>query len=176
MKLKMLAVGGIAAALGSVAFAANATVYDFSYVDGADHVTGTFTTNASNTVVSGSAAFTTTALGDFTAPLAPGSGSDGSFIWDNKFPVDNPGLLFEIASTEINIFTNPGVFAGVGVTSDVNFYAGPIASGSYPIDDPCGILTIAAAPEPAAWALMLIGIGGLGAALRSTRRLQVAAI
>lgn len=36
-------------------------------------------------------------------------------------------------------------------------------------------LNAASAPEPAAWALMLVGFGGLGAALRSRRRTAAAA-
>jgi hypothetical protein len=32
-----------------------------------------------------------------------------------------------------------------------------------------------AAPEPAAWALMMVGVGGMGAALRTRRRKAVAA-
>ena len=33
-----------------------------------------------------------------------------------------------------------------------------------------------AVPEPMSWALMLVGFGGLGAMLRSNRRLQPAAV
>ena len=41
---------------------------------------------------------------------------------------------------------------------------------------PFDILTInSAAPEPAAWALMMVGVGGMGAALRTRRRKAVAA-
>lgn len=36
-------------------------------------------------------------------------------------------------------------------------------------------LTASAAPEPAAWALMMVAVGGMGAALRSRRRKTVAA-
>ncbi len=35
--------------------------------------------------------------------------------------------------------------------------------------------SISAAPEPAAWALMMVGVGGMGAALRTRRRKAVAA-
>jgi opacity protein-like surface antigen len=34
---------------------------------------------------------------------------------------------------------------------------------------------VSAAPEPAAWALMMVGVGGMGAALRTRRRKAVAA-
>ena len=33
-----------------------------------------------------------------------------------------------------------------------------------------GSLDVSAAPEPAAWALMMVGVGGMGAALRTRRR------
>ncbi len=41
------------------------------------------------------------------------------------------------------------------------------------VDDLQG--TAGAVPEPAAWALMIAGFGGVGAALRSNRRRQFAA-
>ena len=34
---------------------------------------------------------------------------------------------------------------------------------------------VSAAPEPAAWALMMVGVGGMGAALRTRRRKAIAA-
>lgn len=34
---------------------------------------------------------------------------------------------------------------------------------------------LSSVPEPSAWALMLVGFGGLGAAMRSSRRRRVAA-
>jgi hypothetical protein len=33
---------------------------------------------------------------------------------------------------------------------------------------------LSAAPEPAAWAVMLLGFGGMGAAMRSRRKLALA--
>jgi hypothetical protein len=38
-----------------------------------------------------------------------------------------------------------------------------------------GTLSIGGVPEPAAWALMLVGFGGIGAAMRSSRKVATAA-
>ena len=38
-----------------------------------------------------------------------------------------------------------------------------------------GSVDVSAAPEPAAWALMMVGVGGMGAVLRTRRRKMVAA-
>ena len=173
MKFRTFLTLGLASALSAAAFAANALTYTFSYVDGADSVSGFFVTDATGTATSGFATFDTTELGDFSASLFPGAGSDSSFIYDNLFPVDNPGLLFENATTEINIFTNVPILAGLGSTPDVNFYAGPINSGVYNISDTTGTLTIAV-PEPAVWAMMLVGFGGIGTTMRRRRAIATA--
>ena len=39
-----------------------------------------------------------------------------------------------------------------------------------------GAITVFAVPEPASWALMLVGFGGLGYALRSRRKLAKASV
>ena len=174
MKFQAFLTLGMATALSAAALAASAKVYDFTYVDGVDSGSGTFTTDSTNTVVSGSASFITTGLGKFTASLFPGAATDKSFFYDNLFPVDNPGLLFENGATEINIFTNVPFLAGLGVTHDVNFYAGPINSGVYSVADTTGDLTITTVPEPAVWAMMLVGFGGLGSAMRRRRALAAA--
>jgi hypothetical protein len=50
--------------------------------------------------------------------------------------------------------------------------------GGYPVSAPGSVniaLNVAAVPEPATWAMMLVGFAGLGAAVRASRRTQLAA-
>jgi hypothetical protein len=61
----------------------------------------------------------------------------------------------------------PGGTIHLGLSDD-----SAIASGNdFGVDN----LTLASVPEPASWALMLLGFGGLGAVLRSNRRRQAVA-
>ncbi len=62
-------------------------------------------------------------------------------------------------------FLNANQKIGLGVDYDGVYY-----------NDSTGVnFTISTVPEPAAWALMLVGFGGLGAAMRTRRRMAVAA-
>ncbi len=74
------------------------------------------------------------------------------------------GIVFDIAGGDaVNLWSNGaapwGFSYGVGVTDGVSVldYTGPVS-----------------APEPAAWALMLLGVAGVGGALRASRRRVVA--
>ena len=59
-----------------------------------------------------------------------------------------------------NFFLPAGTFIDYGVNNDGNFF-----------NDSTGLsLTFTQVPEPAAWALMLVGFGALGASLRTSRR------
>jgi hypothetical protein len=84
---------------------------------------------------------------------------------DFYYTVTNPLKTAMTYDTESLIFTiNPGTKLSKGLffssLSEDNTATGAVL----------GDVSITAVPEPATWALMLIGFGGLGAALRMNRR------
>ena len=178
--MKKLLISTVLAA-SAIASAASAHVYDFTITGVAVPevvATGQITTNPSNIVVNitGSVVgnFFNAAAGpiSFTAnPTANPSISNetyspsGAFIYDDVFypntnpVVDNVGLLWKVGSVEYNLFTN-----GPGQYVLYNYQNGGYTDEAVTV----------AVPEPATWALMLIGFGGMGVALRRSRRLQPA--
>jgi hypothetical protein len=98
-------------ALAPFSFTAHADTYDITYTDGGANVATGVIDVVGDTAVSGTLTVTAgTADGSWT--LAPGSGSDGSFIWDNQVTpgsdpfLDVDGLLFVDGSSELNIWGN----------------------------------------------------------------------
>ena len=95
---------------------------------------------------------------------SPRSASDYPF---HGGVLDIYGVVFTIAGGDaVNVWSNgdmgSGVTYGVGVTDGINVldYATPV---------------LGSVPEPAGWALMLVGFGGLGASLRAGRKTAIAA-
>ena len=112
-----------------------------------------------------------------------------------------PGQFTDIAvNNGVYAFGPPGAPPTTGTFTDVDFYnaafsgplgpggfeAGPIgdfgpqlysgneaapvfASGTYTLAN--GALSVTSIPEPALWTLMLLGFGGVGATLRSSRKM-----
>ena len=180
---------GLAAGLAASAIAASATAatFDFTFLanDGSENATGvlfatdngdgTFTATGGTINLSGvfSDSGAAALLPDPSAPTFTFSPS-GFFIFDDQvLPSQNPsitndGLLFILPNThEVNLFSNgPSL---------------PVPNGSYQLYDNTGeyvygaFSAAAAVPEPAAWALMTLGFGGLGAVLRRRRTAAVAA-
>jgi PEP-CTERM motif len=75
---------------------------------------------------------------------------------------DTPGTSFPFSG---NFFAPAGTFIDYGVNNAGNF-----------LNDSVGLsLTFTTVPEPASWALMLVGFGALGVALRASRRKTVVA-
>jgi hypothetical protein len=94
--------------------------------------------------------------------------ADGMFLFDNVFyaggaPVlSNPGLFFSGASgVEYNLFSdNASTYELYKAKSGVGYLANSV-----------GALTTSggAVPEPAAWTMMIVGFGGIGAVMRRRR-------
>jgi len=86
--------------------------------------------------------------GDVT--IIPGSASFPNDANGNQVAPGTNGL-FKVVGTEGE------TFSGISLSS---------GSNSFEVDN----LAIAGVPEPATWAMMFLGLGGLGAALRTRRR------
>lgn len=110
-----------------------------------------------------------------------GTGSSGpinSYMWYRGVGADGP--LIQLATTAAPQFTDSTIASGLPV-GFVYSYGLRVADGSGTSDlvrTTATVVSVAGAvPEPATWALMLLGFGGIGVAMRRRRRfaaLQVA--
>ena len=179
MKTLRTAAIGFALAIGALAStsAMAAQNYDWTFTNGATTIaSGTLTTGAADnggfdvTALSGNVIVSVDGVSGAITSFTPGSGNDGVFIWDNiVYPaatphIDNPGLLFDVGSTEFNIYNSAGGFPNGDIIANANNNFG----GS------SGTFNLTAVPEPATWAMMLVGFGGLGVAMRSRRKMATA--
>jgi len=178
MKLTSILAG---AAVLSIAFAASAQakVYDFSF-------TGTDVSGSG--VITTADASATSAVTSITGAVYDSDVGVGGFdITGLSSYAGADNLLYPTAAPYVD-------FGGVSFTTngggDYNFGlggSGPLGlilnssvfnPGGYPVSAPGSVdisLNVAAVPEPATWAMMLMGFAGLGAAVRSRRGQAVAA-
>lgn len=169
MKLKLLVAGAAMAVTAGIAAQAQAKSYVWNFVDASYTASGTFQTNASNDVVSGggvingpSADDTLTLFPDPT-PGVVNTSPDGHWTYDDLVPVDFSGLLFTGAANPFyNLFANGG-----GGSLGISFADGQTYNNNNAI---IGQLTVTALPEPATWAMTVLGVGMIGAGLRLSRR------
>jgi hypothetical protein len=183
MKLKTLL--ALSAAVTVVALASSASAVEFLFTfagdGGINGASGTLDATANGdgtfTAVSGTiTAFGPVVAGSGTltanpnAPAAAGSPS-GFFTYDDQLlPGQNPlitnnGLLFDIGGAEVNIFSNgPGPDTYTIYNND-----GDNANGDFALSQ------VASVPEPATWAMMLVGVGFAGGAMRASRKKAIAA-
>jgi hypothetical protein len=187
--IKQAACVAVAFSLGLGAASAHAaninwTLHDVVFDDGGV-ATGTFSTDSTTGDVTAFDVVTTT--GTTMSAFTYDSGT--SFLYANNywapfsfiladFAVDRY-LEFQFTHTLSNSSLNALV---VGPPTSNGYTAGPVHYGFNGSWD-CGNCTpirsavsgFAAAPEPGAWALMIVGFAGLGGALRFSRRQAVAA-
>jgi len=78
-----------------------------------------------------------------------------------------------LGSPTLPLCSDPGYFCG---PAPADSYASGYTSSGYPNSFFAATsASVAAVPEPATWAMMLVGFGGLGAAMRSRRKQSAAA-
>jgi hypothetical protein len=160
---------------------------DGTYNNGGGTVTGTFTTDATIAALASGDRGTITSINLVET-------SSGGINFGNTFNFTDPNPLFVSLTTEDGpgsieqLFDNDGgnqlnlgfdldggalATTGFGhsfVLTEFSGAPGFVVSGT--ITEGAGIA--AGVPEPASWALMLVGFGGLGAAMRTCRRANTA--
>ena len=160
----------VAVGLAFAATSVQAQVFDFSITSANGDASGQFITTGGTspfmvTDVTGTVAGSTITSGS-------GYGEADNLLYNTGFYVDRAGIAFEATSgIDYNIFLNSPSVGYSLCTSVVE----PSCTGGEANAAPVATFTVttagvSAAPEPATWALMLLGIGGLGIALRQARR------
>ena len=174
------------AAVGLAPVSANAAVYDFDFstTDSLFTATGSITTAGAPDAVGGydilSISGTLSGPGGGTIALVPNPAQPyptytASFGYDNVYYpgaaqlVDLTGILFTAGGYDYNLFSYGSAYylssnnpAGVYSPGEAITFSDPVQSAT-------------AAPEPSTWAMMLLGLAGLGLAARRQARGRKAA-
>jgi hypothetical protein len=163
-------------------------LYDWTFTStgGTLEGSGTLTTGAADDggyVLTGITGTIEDGPAGVTGPITgftPGSGDDGVFAWDNIIytgtpHVDNLGILFDADNQEVNIYSATGgccdiVYPGAYPKGDIQ------AGSNNNFGGDAGTFAISAAPEPATWALLFLGVGMAGGALRMAKRRMVSPV
>ncbi|CAM3195595.1 hypothetical protein SPAN111604_09775 [Sphingomonas antarctica] len=172
----MLRFGMIAAcAIALSATAANATTYYLQNVKFADgtSATGSFSTNVSGYPDGHSITTLTGTLtgyhytNDINVSYNPGV--SGFTVYHND--PSYKGFLTLTVGQSLDSITTPTVLLTGGTSYECSDYSCPNGIARNVVS---GFLSTTQVPEPASWALMLLGFGALGTGLRHRRRVSVA--
>jgi len=198
MDIKMLFVGAaLAAATASAPLAANATTVNYDFTGNSP--LGAYTAQFSLDVLGGQAISGT---GDISGVGIPGTqdltlitlatpgvevdgggllgyrSNDGTDIFDEDtaVPIDSNGLVFAIGPNAPQAGKD-ALYAvwDNGGGNFQSFFTGKVSADSDHFYG-YGGATAGAVPEPAVWGMMLVGFGGLGAAMRQRRKPVLAAV
>jgi PEP-CTERM motif len=182
MKKSLVAGAVLAAALLGVS-AANATTVNFAYdLAGNPVATGSFSYATGMTGVLG--------FGDLTAFTVNMGGGGGTYTLADVGPLtDYVWFAYDTAANMFDTNTNACGFSGCGFQESLGalnssgtfgFFFNPAPGAA--LDYNGGsiftfdtiVLNSAAVPEPATWAMTLLGVGLIGAGLRSRRKVGTA--
>jgi choice-of-anchor A domain-containing protein len=113
---------------------------------------------------------------DFHANVESGLTGADNTIW-NFYQADTVDLYTLIPGTVLAVNANVTNYNQIDGDLISNSWTGSGELHSYAFTGPLPPLVIAsAAPEPAAWALMLIGVGAMGFAMRRSKRTPLAGL
>lgn len=180
----------IAGAFAAVATPAMAAEFQYSYFSGDVFASGIFTTTDTTTTVDGREAYTVTGISGSRGgvliaglnALYPGaSGGSDQYLFATGVPVTGFGIGFDyVNGLSGNLFYGVNgneaflgeYYGNTGTDRDAQF--GPQQFTLTPVTTPP--VTPPAVPESATWIMMILGFGGIGAALRSLRRMPQLAV
>ncbi|WP_235913335.1 PEPxxWA-CTERM sorting domain-containing protein [Croceibacterium salegens] len=113
--------------------------------------------------------------------------SNSTFLTSSGLSATASGLFFDFGGSGYALFQNPYISSGINfvcftgsqlcgggtnrVSVSVNNFGAGFTLGRGGLQQ-IGSATIGAVPEPATWALLLLGFMGIGGALRSAKRKQ----
>jgi hypothetical protein len=182
MSLRQVLMGAAFAALQ--ASAAGAATLDWSYSGPGGSGGGTLTATTTDDITYFVSAVTGTANGQTIAGISAYDGPDQKVFPVSPVQVTTLGFAFSVGdgTQSYNLYEDDGRYDPTSpfFCGAVYCLLGPGDTATGGAGDPVVALdsftvSIASVPEPATWGMMLVGFGGLGAAMRTSRRAKAAA-